>query len=180
MRRFGAQIYYGDAGRLDILRAAGADKARAFVLAIDNVEASLRVAEIVRTHFPDLPIYARARDRTHVHKLMDLGVTIVERETFLAALELTKELLRGLGLPSAEVKRVTETFQRLDERRLYEDYQYYTDVEKVRANALTQAKELEELFARDVAELPDEDGAPRRQEPEKVSAGPRDDRGSAG
>jgi glutathione-regulated potassium-efflux system protein KefB len=180
VRRFGAQIYYGDAGRLDILRAAGADKARAFVLAIDNVEASLRVAEIVRTHFPDLPIYARARDRTHVHKLMDLGVTIVERETFLAALELTKELLRGLGLPSAEVKRVTETFQRLDERRLYEDYQYYTDVEKVRANALTQAKELEELFARDVAELPDEDGAPRRQEPEKVSAGPRDDRGSAG
>ena len=180
VRRFGAQIYYGDAGRLDILRAAGADKARAFVLAIDNVEASLRVAEIVHTHFPDLPIYARARDRTHVHKLMDLGVTIVERETFLAALELTKELLRGLGLPSAEVKRVTETFQRLDERRLYEDYQYYTDVEKVRANALTQAKELEELFARDVAELPDEDGAPRRQEPEKVSAGPRDDRGSAG
>ena len=54
----------------------------------------------MRTHFPDLPIYARARDRTHVHKLMDLGVTIIERETFLAALELTKDLLRGLGLPA--------------------------------------------------------------------------------
>ena len=178
VRRFGAQIYYGDAGRIDILRAAGADKARAFVLAIDNVDASLRVAEIVRANFPDLPIYARARDRTHVHKLMDLGVTVIERETFLAALELTKDLLRGLGLPAAEVKRATETFKRLDERRLYEDYQYYTDTEKVRANALTQAKELEELFARDVAELPDEDGAPVRQEPEPVSAGSRDDRGS--
>ncbi len=178
VRRFGAQIYYGDAGRIDILRAAGADKARAFVLAIDNVDASLRVAEIVRANFPDLPIYARARDRTHVHKLMDLGVTVIERETFLAALELTKDLLRGLGLPAAEVKRATETFKRLDERRLYEDYQYYTDTEKVRANALTQAKELEELFARDVAELPDEDGAPVRQEPEPVSAGSRDDRES--
>ena len=178
VRRFGAQIYYGDAGRIDILRAAGGDKARAFVLAIDNVDASLRVAEIVRANFPDLPIYARARDRTHVHKLMDLGVTVIERETFLAALELTKDLLRGLGLPAAEVKRATETFKRLDERRLYEDYQYYTDTEKVRANALTQAKELEELFARDVAELPDEDGAPVRQEPEPVSAGSRDDRGS--
>ena len=178
VRRFGAQIYYGDAGRIDILRAAGGDKARAFVLAIDNVDASLRVAEIVRANFPDLPIYARARDRTHVHKLMDLGVTVIERETFLAALELTKDLLRGLGLPAAEVKRATETFKRLDERRLYEEYQYYTDTEKVRANALTQAKELEELFARDVAELPDEDGAPVRQEPEPVSAGSRDDRGS--
>jgi glutathione-regulated potassium-efflux system protein KefB len=170
VKRFGAQIYYGDAGRLDILRAAGADKARAFVLAIDNVESSLRVAEMVRRHFPDLPIYARARDRTHVHKLMDLGVTIIERETFLAALELTKELLRGLGLRESEVRRLTETFKRLDEKRLYEDYQYYTDLEKVRANAQSQAKELEELFARDIEELPDEDGVP-------VTAEPRDGRG---
>ena len=173
VKRFGAQIYYGDAGRLDILRAAGADKAVAFVLAIDNVESSLRVAEMVRNHFPDLPIYARARDRTHVHRLMDLGVTIIERETFLAALELTKDLLRGLGLKEPEVRRLTETFKRLDEKRLYEDYQYYTDTEKVRANAQSQAKELEELFARDVEELPDEDGV-------KVTAVERDGRGSAG
>ena len=98
VKRFGSRIYYGDAGRLDILRAAGADKARAFVLAIDDVDASLRVAEMVRKHFPDLPVYARARDRIHVHKLMDLGVEIIERETFLSALELTHRLLRGLGL----------------------------------------------------------------------------------
>ena len=160
VRRFGAQIYYGDAGRLDILRAARADKARAFVLAIDNVEASLRVAEIVRKNFPDLPIYARARDRTHVHRLMDLGVSIIERETFLSALELTRRLLRGLGLREVEVRRLTETFKKQDERRLYQDYQYYTDLEKVRANAQTQATELEELFAKDIEELPDEDGAP--------------------
>jgi len=160
VRRFGAQIYYGDAGRIDILRAAGADKARAFVLAIDNVDASLRVAEMVRRNFPDLPIYARARDRTHVHKLMDLGVKIIERETFLSALELTRRLLRGLGLREAEVKRLTETFKKQDERRLYQDYQYYTDLEKVRANALSQAKELEELFAKDIEELPDEEGVP--------------------
>jgi glutathione-regulated potassium-efflux system protein KefB len=177
VKRFGAQIYYGDAGRLDILRAAGADKARAFVLAIDNVEASLRVAEIVRRNFPELPIYARARDRTHVHRLMDLGVTIIERETFLAALELTKDLLRGLGLKESEVKRLTETFKRLDEKRLYQDYQYYTDLEKVRANALSQAKELEELFARDIEELPDGDGKPVTERPtERVTAEERDGR----
>jgi len=173
VRRFGAEIYYGDAARLDILRAAGAHKAKAFVLAIDNVDHSLRVAEIVREHFPDLAIYARARDRTHVHKLMDLGVTIIERETFLSALELTTKLLRGLGLTPDEAKRLVATFKRLDEKRLYEDYQYYTDLEKVRANALTQAKELEELFARDIEELPDEDGVP-------VSAERPDGRGSSG
>jgi len=160
VKRFGSRIYYGDAGRLDILRAAGTDKACAFVLAIDNVDSSLKVAEMVRTHFPDLPIYARARDRTHVHKLIDLGVSIIERETFLAALELTKDLLRGLGLREAEVKRLTETFKRLDERRLYDDYQYYTDLEKVQANARSQAKELEELFSRDVEELAEAESVP--------------------
>ena len=172
VRRFGAKIYYGDAGRLDILRAAEADKARAFVLAIDDVEGSLRVAETVRKHFPDLPVYARARDRTHVHRLMDLGITKIERETFLAALQLTREVLKGLGLSEAEVRRLTETFKRQDERRLYQDYQYYTDLEKVRANAMSQALELEELFARDIEEQPEEDGP-------LVSAEPREDRGSS-
>ncbi len=174
VRKFGSQIYYGDASRPEILEAAQTGKARAFVLAIDNVENSLRVAEMVRANFPDLPIYARARDRTHVHKLMDLGVKIIERETFLSALELTRQLLRGLGLPAAEVKRLLETFKRLDEKRLYQDYEYYTDLEKVRANAQSQAKELEELFARDVEELPAGEEAPR------VSAEQRESRGSNG
>jgi glutathione-regulated potassium-efflux system protein KefB len=142
------------------------------VLAIDNVDNSVRVAELVRRNFPDLPIYARARDRIHVHKLMDLGVTIIERETFLSALELTRRLLRGLGLSPAEVKRLLETFKRQDEKRLFDDYKYYTDVEKVRANALTAAVELEELFARDVKEL-DEQVA-------SLIGERRDDRGSNG
>ena len=155
VKRFGSKIYYGDAGRLDILRAAGADKASAFVLAINNVDASLRVAEIVRKNFPDLPIYARARDRIHVHKLTDLGVTIIERETFLSALELTSQLLRGLGLTAAEAKRLIATFKEHDERRLFRDYEHYTDHEKMRANALSAAVELEELFAQDVEDLED-------------------------
>ena len=173
VKSFGSKIYYGDAARLDILRAAEANKARAFVLAINDVESSLKVAEIVRKNFPDLPIYARARDRTHVHRLMDLGVTIIERETFLSALELTRKLLRGFGLSEAEVKRLTETFKRQDERRLYEDYQYYTDLEKVRANALSQATELEDLFMHDVEELPEGDGP-------LISGETRDGRGSTG
>jgi monovalent cation:proton antiporter-2 (CPA2) family protein len=174
VKSFGSRIYYGDAGRIDILRAAEAHKARAFVLAIDDVESSLRIAEVVRTNFPDLAIYARARDRTHVHRLMDLGVTIIERETFLSALELTRQLLRGLGLSEAEVRRLTDTFKRQDEKRLYQDYQYYTDLEKVRANALSQAVELEELFMRDVEDLPQPEGGAA------VSAEPKDARGSVG
>ena len=103
---------------------------------------------------------------------MDLGVNIIERETFSSALALTTKLLRGLGLKPDEVKRLTETFRQHDEKRLFEDYKYYTDMEKVRANALTAAVELEDLFAKDAEELP-EDGT-------AVTAPRRDGRGSSG
>ena len=88
--QFGNKIYYGDASRLGILEAATTQDARAFILAIDDVETSVRTAQVVRTHFPHVPVYARARNRQHVHRLMDLGIEEIERETFLSALDLTK------------------------------------------------------------------------------------------
>ncbi len=83
----------------------------------------LRTAELVRRHYPDIPVYARARNRTHVHKLMDLGVTVIERETFRAALEIARQTLRGMGLSEAEVRRTIATFSEMDTRRLVADYQ---------------------------------------------------------
>ena len=150
--RFGSKAYYGDAGRLDILEAARTDKARAFVLAIDNVDASVHVAQIVRQHFPNLTVYARARDRQHVHRLMDLGVKIIRRETFLSALDLTRQVLGGLGFTNDEIRRTIDTFKAHDERRLYDDYAHYTDDEKIYAQARKQNEELEELFTEDVAD----------------------------
>ena len=158
IRRFGSQIYYGDASRPEILEAARTGNARAFVLAIDDVEASMRTARMVRRNYPHVPIYARAHDRRHIHQLMDEGIQIMRRETFLSALDLTREVLRGLGLPEREVRYTADTFQTMDRRRLYEDYKHYTDIEKVRARAKGYAQELEELFAKDAeehAKLPD-------------------------
>ncbi len=157
VNQFGNKIYYGDASRLGILEAARTQDARAFVLAIDDVETSIRTAQVVRTHFPDVPVYSRARNRQHVHRLMDLGIEEIERETFLAALELTKELLRGLGTADKRAKWIVEMFKERDERRLYDDYKYYTDTEKIRLYALKQSQELEELFAQDAAATDTED-----------------------
>ena len=159
VRRFGSEIYYGDASRLEILEAAQTGRARAFVLAIDDVQSSLETAELVRRHYPELPIFARARNRTHVHKLMDLGVTVIERETYRAALEITRQTLRGLGLSEAEVRRTIAAFVEMDTRRLVEDYQIASDPEKMRANAMRQAEELEHLFAQDEAALEPKEAA---------------------
>jgi glutathione-regulated potassium-efflux system protein KefB len=149
VNQYGNKIYYGDATRLDILEAAQTGKARAFVLAIDDVEASLKTAEIVRRHFPHVPVYARARNRQHVYRLMDLGITELRRETFLSSLALTRDLLEGLGLSETEARRVTGTFAGHDRRRLYDDYPHQSDPDKLRARAMQQAQELEELFVED-------------------------------
>ncbi len=149
--RFGSKAFFGDASRLEILEAAQAGKARALVIAIDDVEASLRTVRLVRQNFPDLPIYARARHRNHVHRLMELGVKVIRRETYLAALDLTREVLRGLGYTEREVRATVDTFARHDERRLTEDFKHFTDDEKLMALARTDAETLSRLLAEDVA-----------------------------
>ena len=149
VKRFGSEAYYGDASRLDILEAAQTGKARAFVMAIDDVEASLKTAEVVRKHFPHVPIFARARNRQHVYRLMDLGVTVIRRETFLSAVDLTREVLRGLGTSEPEVRRITDTFVSYDRRRLYDDYRHASDLEKLQTQARERADELEQLLLAD-------------------------------
>ncbi len=149
VNQFGNKSYFGDASRLAILEAAEVNKARSFVLAIDDIEKSLKTAELVKTYFPHVPIYARARNRRHVHQLMDLGVENIERETFLSSLELTRDVLRGLGLSEGEIRFTVDTFREHDEARLYEDYAHYTDTERMAALAMQRSEELAQILARD-------------------------------
>lgn len=152
VKRFGNKAFYGDASRPEVLEAAQTDKARAFVLAIDDVEASMRAAEIVKTNYPHVPIYARARDRMHAYRLLDLGVASIRRETFLASLDLTRMLMLGLGYSDRVASRTVQTFRDHDERRLNEDYKLATDVEKLLERARTSQAMLEKLFREDEVE----------------------------
>jgi glutathione-regulated potassium-efflux system protein KefB len=152
VRKFGGKAFFGDASRIEVLHAAQAGEARAFVLAIPDVEQSVRTAQLVREHFPDLPIYASARDRTHVHRLMDLGVNVIRREMFLASLDLSRELLKGLGYSEREVQNTVDIFARHDEKRLVDDYRHYTDLEKLQELARTDAETLARVFDEDAQE----------------------------
>ncbi len=177
VQKFGSKAFYGDASRPEILEAAQIGKARAFVIAIDDIEASLRAAEYVRARHPDVPIFARARNRNHAHKLLDAGVTNIQRETFLSALETTREILVGLGHSERESDRVIETFREHDERRLMEDYAHYSDMEKLQAKARSDLATLEQLFAEDVEEQVRETKDAKSAKPAKTSApAPRADR----
>ena len=98
VRRFGNKVYFGDASRLDLLIAAKTDRARSFVLAIGDVGASLCTAETVRRYFAHVKLFARARNRSHGYRLMDLGAELIEREIFLGSLELVQHRLPALGI----------------------------------------------------------------------------------
>jgi len=149
VRRFGSRAYYGDASRLDLLRAAKADKAQILVLAIDDLETSMRTVETVKKHFPNLKIYARARDRFHAYRLLDHDVDYLIRETYLSSLELGKQVLLGLGFPEREARETVSTFHEHDERSLLRQHAVYHDETKLIQSAKDAAKELEEIFESD-------------------------------
>ncbi len=149
VRRFGAEIYYGDASRLDLLQTAGAKTARAFVLAIDDVESSLKTARIVREHFPDLKIFARARNRQHVFDLMDLGVTSIFRETLGSSLEMTQSILTGLGIDPARADRMVQTFRTHDSESLKKQYEVKGDEKKMIDYSRQANQQLAELLRTD-------------------------------
>jgi glutathione-regulated potassium-efflux system ancillary protein KefC/glutathione-regulated potassium-efflux system protein KefB len=152
VRRFGNRVYYGDASRLDLLRAAGCDTADVFVLAIDDVEASVRTAELVREQFPQLRLFARARNRQHAFALMDLGVTDIIRETYGSSLEMAERVLITLGDTPATARAAMRKFRSLDEAMLAAQYAVKDDDEKFLATSRESARQLEKLFAAD--ELP--------------------------
>lgn len=149
VRKYGSKIYFGDASRLDLLRAARADKAEAFVLAIDDVEASVKTAQMVKKHYPHLKIYARARNRQHAYRLMDVGVERIMRETFLSSLELARDVLLGLGYSAVEANAAVHKFREHDEALLERQHQIYRDEAQLIAAARQGAEELERLFEQD-------------------------------
>ncbi|MBX3722462.1 MAG: monovalent cation:proton antiporter-2 (CPA2) family protein [Turneriella sp.] len=149
VRKFGSKVHYGDASRLDLLEAAGAAHAKIFVLAVDDVEASVKIAQIVRQHFPHLKILARARNRQHAHDLMALGIDDLRRETYASSLETAEVMLHELGFTEKQTERMISKFRKHDENQLLEQMKY-RDNEKLYIDYANQAGlQLAEVFRQD-------------------------------
>ncbi len=151
VRRFGSKVYYGDASRLELLRAAKTGEAKLFVLAIDDVEASVRTATVVRKHFPDLPIIARARNRVHAFRLRDLGVRMILRETFPSSLDMAEQALLRLGFSASATASALSLFKRHDEEMMDAQYAVQHDEAKLIQTSKEAAEQLRELFESDPA-----------------------------
>jgi monovalent cation:proton antiporter-2 (CPA2) family protein len=149
VRRFGNKVYYGDAARPDVLRAAGADRAKLLVVALDDVDRTLRTVETAKRNHPNLTVLARARNRYQAHLLMDRDVDGLVRDTFHSSLRLAEMTLTALGIPAEEAARGVAFFREHDEANLLASHAFYRDEAKLIQTGQQAAEELTALFQAD-------------------------------
>jgi glutathione-regulated potassium-efflux system ancillary protein KefC len=146
LSKLGVKTYYGDASRLDLLHAAGCEKAKLFVIAVDDPEETKKIAEHVRHNFPHLPVIARCRSRTQYWELRQMGIKHVFRETFASSFESGIMALRVLGYRAFTAQRLAQRWRQHEEMLLEEalDAKYDDDAtywERARAG-MAEAERL--------------------------------------
>lgn len=153
IRLFGFKVYYGDATELALLESAGLQKARVVVLALDDREGCLRIAEQIKRHYPHVRIMARAFDMIHAYELMDMGIDDFERETFNAALALGERVLVQLGTHPHAARKAAKIFHRYDAQVVRDLHRVYKQRQEFASSSKAAREELSRLFATDEQNL---------------------------
>lgn len=149
LKQFGVQSYYGDAARLELLEAAGIRTAKVLVVAVDKIEDSLNIVRLMRETFPHTALIVRARDRSHVYQLAELGIKNPIREIYESSLDAAKRTLIELGLTDWQAQNTIELFREHDEQILQKSSLVKDDMTALAKLAADGRRELKELFAKD-------------------------------
>jgi glutathione-regulated potassium-efflux system ancillary protein KefC len=155
LRSFGFRVHYGDATRLDLLRMAGASSAQVLVVAIDDVEQSLKLVDLARAHFPGLTLVARARNVQHYFALRDRGVEMIERETLDSALASGRSVLEHMGWAPDRASALASRFRAHSVAQLEALWPHHRDEKTFVSMARKGRQQLEELFAQERAQRGD-------------------------
>jgi len=148
-RRFGWQVYYGDATRLDLLRVAGAADAKVLVVAIDDVEQNLALVDLAREHFSQLVIVARARNARHWTQLYQRGVHFIERETLDSALMSGRSVLELLGIEPHRARTLAQRFRRHSIQQLVAMAPHMGDEQRLISLSKAGREQLEQLLTQE-------------------------------
>ncbi len=146
VRKLGLKVFYGDASRLELLRAAGADQAKLLIVAVDDEEKSLLIIETAQKHFPNLKIFARAFGRDHAYRLIEQGVENIFRETLGSSLDLSVAALRALGFRAYEAQRAARFFRDYDEQSVRALAPYAKNQKELISQARERIQTLEQLM----------------------------------
>jgi monovalent cation:proton antiporter-2 (CPA2) family protein len=160
IRKIGFKVFYGDATRHEMLAAAGAAQAKLLLIAIDDIEGSLRLVQLAQKHFPNLNLLVRAKDREHAYRLIKMGVRNIFRETLESSLEMSVEALRLMGFGAYRAYRAAHTFKEYDQETVRVLAEYYgTDEKDFLGQIRKRVQTLDELFESERAASPGPDAA---------------------
>lgn len=153
LRKLGLKVFYGDASRHDLLHAAGADKAKLFVLAVDDEEKALEIVHTIQKHFPNLEILARACSRAHAYRLLAAGVDSFVLEQQASSLDLGVTALRKLGHRALFAHRAALKFKAHDLESVREMAAAQDDSKTWLSIGRQRIQDLEARMERDREEL---------------------------
>ena len=153
LRKFGFKVYYGDASRFDLMKAAGAEKAELIIIAMDTPEQCLQMVSTVKSNFPHLKVLSRAYDRKDAYELMEAGVDNIYRETLDSSLRLGADALKMLGFKAHTTDRAARIFLRHDEDALKDMIKNRTGPSSYRDLTSERITELEEMILKDIKEI---------------------------
>jgi voltage-gated potassium channel Kch len=156
LRNLGMQVFYGDASRVDLLKAAGAEEAKLLIIAVDDLDRVEKILQTARTHFPHLKVMSRARGRPEAYELLDHGVDHVYRETVDTSLRMGIDALRLLGRPGYAAYRAAQRFRRHDEQSVRDLGRMRHDRSAYISAARERIQSLEELMLEELREAPEE------------------------
>ncbi|RRU07465.1 monovalent cation:proton antiporter-2 (CPA2) family protein [Stenotrophomonas sp. 278] len=160
LRRFGNQLYYGDPTRPEMLRASGGEHIRVFVITLDDPDTNMRATRLIRRMYPQAVVLARARNRQHAWRLMDMSAEPF-REVFGTSLELSERLLVALGLSADTARNHVQRFREHDEKLLRDQYLVYDDEAAVIQTSRDARADLMRLFEADAGRTSGDEDSPR-------------------
>lgn len=150
LRKLGMKVFYGDACRTDLLRAAGAEHAKLLVVAIDSHDKRMELVDTVRKHFPHITLLVRARRRREAYDLLEAGVEHVYREKLDTGLRTGVEALRLLGRRAYQAVRAAQKFRLHDEAAVRELSEMRHDDKLYFHTARQRIGDLESLLLSDL------------------------------
>ncbi|HAQ34078.1 MAG: potassium transporter [Maricaulis sp.] len=148
LNKFGVKAYYGDAARVELLHAAGIERAKVLVVTIANVDKAIAITKFAKQANPDVKVITRATDRVNNYRLCEAGADIVIRETFFSALEAAGHALESLGIPREQAERMKARFREHDEAGLSDLFEHWKDNPDVfrNQNYISRARSLSQTL----------------------------------
>jgi voltage-gated potassium channel Kch len=149
MRKLGLSVFYGDATRLDLLHAAGAAKAKVFVIAIDDGKKIIELVETLQRNFPHLIIFARAAGRAEAYELQKRNIIHDYRETVGSSIDMGVGILQVMGMRAHQAFRIARRFRYHEDRNVRELAKFWEDDVQYFNEARNRIQEMEKMFAAD-------------------------------